>query len=163
GLIPGAAVKDVRSVATTDAISIFCDATSPQLQTPSTHSTLHRSPSARTSPSSERMDFVRTTRWMRSSMMRRPRIAALAAVIAMFIAIPASADPIADFYGRTRITFLVGAGPAGGYDLYSRVFAEHVSRHIPGHPSIIVQNMQGAGGLRAADYLANVAPKDGSV
>ena len=96
-------------------------------------------------------------------MMQEPRAAAVAIAIAMICATAAKADPIADFYGKTCITFLVGAGPAGGYDLYSRVFAEHASRHIPGNPTIVVQNMQGAGGIRAADYLANVVAKDGSV
>lgn len=95
--------------------------------------------------------------------MGNSRATIVAIAITTFFAMPAAADSIADFYTNNRITFVVGAGPAGGYDLYSRVFAEHVSRHIPGNPNIVVQNMQGAGGARAADYLARVAPKDGSV
>src|SRR5262249_54408217 len=56
----------------------------------------------------------------------------------------------------------VGYGPGGGYDIYARLLSRHLGRFIPGHPTIVVQNMPGAGSLRAVNYLYNVAPKDGS-
>ena len=66
------------------------------------------------------------------------------------------------FQGKT-IYILVGFQAPGGYDLYARVLAQFLGRHIPGQPNVIVQNMPGAGGLRAARILASVAPKDGTV
>ena len=65
------------------------------------------------------------------------------------------------FAGKT-ISIYVGSAPGGGYDIYSRVIARHLGRFIPGHPQIIVQNMPGAGGAKAASYIANVAPRDGT-
>ena len=73
------------------------------------------------------------------------------------------ADPIADFYKGKQIQLVVGYGPGGGNDVYARLLARHMGRHIPGNPGIVVQNMPGAGSLRAANYLYNVAPKDGTV
>ena len=71
-----------------------------------------------------------------------------------------AAEPF--FKGRT-ITIVVPADPGGSYDLYARLVATHMVKHIPGNPTGIVQNMPGAGGLRAINHLYSVAPKDGSV
>jgi len=71
-------------------------------------------------------------------------------------------DP-ASFYKGKTVTLVVGYGPGGGYDIYARVLARVLGKHIPGNPTVIIQNMPGAGSLRAANYLYNVAPKDGSV
>ncbi|MDP2357556.1 MAG: tripartite tricarboxylate transporter substrate-binding protein [Beijerinckiaceae bacterium] len=60
------------------------------------------------------------------------------------------------------MVIITSSGPGGGYDAYSRMFARHMSKHLPGNPNIIVNNMPGAAGIRAANYLYNVAPKDGS-
>jgi tripartite-type tricarboxylate transporter receptor subunit TctC len=68
----------------------------------------------------------------------------------------------ADFYAGKQIDLIVGSGPGGGYDTYARLLARHLARYLPGRPTIVVQNMPGAGGLRAANYLYNVAPKDGT-
>src|SRR5215470_15929140 len=68
----------------------------------------------------------------------------------------------ADFYKDRTITFIIGSAPGGGYDTYSRVVASHLRRHIGGQPTIIPQNLPGAGSIRAANYLYNVAPKDGT-
>ena len=76
---------------------------------------------------------------------------------------PAHADPIADFYNGKTVRMLIGYGPGGGYDLYGRVVAQFLSRHLPGNPIIVVQNMPGAGSLLAARYMHDVAPKDGTV
>ena len=58
---------------------------------------------------------------------------------------------------------MVGYGPGGGYDLYARLVARHFGNHMPGSPSVIVQNMPGAGSLRAANHITSLAPKDGTV
>ena len=68
-----------------------------------------------------------------------------------------------NFYGDKSVTMLIGSGAGGGYDLYSRVLAKHMGRHIPGNPHIIPKNMPGAGSIKATNYLYNVAPKDGSI
>jgi tripartite-type tricarboxylate transporter receptor subunit TctC len=77
-------------------------------------------------------------------------------------ALAQTATPAEFFRGKT-VNILVGFEAGGGYDLYARVLAQFLGRHIPGQPAVIVQNMPGAGGLRAARNLANVAPKDGTV
>ena len=63
--------------------------------------------------------------------------------------------------GKT-VTVTVGFGPGGGYDFYGRVLARHLGRHLPGHPAVIVSNMPGAASIRAANYVYNVAPRDGT-
>jgi tripartite-type tricarboxylate transporter receptor subunit TctC len=75
-------------------------------------------------------------------------------------AVPASAQ---DFYRGKTIDIIVATSPAGGYDQYARLLARHMGKHIPGNPNFVVQNMPGAGGIRAANYLFNVARKDGTV
>jgi tripartite-type tricarboxylate transporter receptor subunit TctC len=74
----------------------------------------------------------------------------------------AAADPIADFYKGKQLNWILSAGAGGGYSSYAHVFAPWFAAHIPGKPNIVVQNMPGAGGIRAMIYLQNVAPKDGS-
>jgi tripartite-type tricarboxylate transporter receptor subunit TctC len=76
---------------------------------------------------------------------------------------PAAADEMADFYSGKTVRVLVGFGTGGGYDLYSRTLARYMGRYIPGNPTLVVQNMPGAGSLKAVNYLYNVAPKDGTV
>jgi len=76
---------------------------------------------------------------------------------------PARADAIADFYGKTRITFNVGTTVGGGYDFYARILAEYLPKHIPGGPAMVIENMGGAGGVKSANYVYNIAAKDGSV
>ena len=93
--------------------------------------------------------------------LRALGIAAVGAVAAGDIA--RAADPVADFYSGRTVQLVIGYAPGGGYDIYARALARHMARHIPGNPSIVVQNMPGAGSLRAANYLYNIAPKDGSV
>jgi tripartite-type tricarboxylate transporter receptor subunit TctC len=73
-----------------------------------------------------------------------------------------SAEPAPAFRGKT-VRIIVGTSPGGGFDAYARILAAHLGRHIAGTPSVIVQNMSGAGSLVAANYIANVAPKDGTV
>jgi tripartite-type tricarboxylate transporter receptor subunit TctC len=90
-------------------------------------------------------------------------IGAAAVFIAGGIALPqALADDVADFYKGKQLNIVVGYGPGGGYDVYTRLLARHLGKYIPGNPTIVIQNMPGAGSLRAANYIYNVAPKDGS-
>jgi tripartite-type tricarboxylate transporter receptor subunit TctC len=70
---------------------------------------------------------------------------------------------VADFYRGKTLTFIVGYGPGGGFDLYARLIARHIGRYIPGNPNVIVQNMPGGGSLTSINHTYNVAPKDGSV
>lgn len=67
-----------------------------------------------------------------------------------------------DYYKGKTITFIIGTAPGGGYDTYSRLLASHIGPHLPGRPSVVPQNMPGAASVRAANYLNNVAPKDGT-
>lgn len=74
----------------------------------------------------------------------------------------AKADAVEDFYKGKTITMIVSYGPGGGYDTYGRILAQHMAKHIPGKPTIIINNMPGAGSLKGANYIYNVAPKDGT-
>ena len=75
----------------------------------------------------------------------------------------AQANAVADFYKGKTLRVIVASSAGGGYDAYSRVLADHIVRFLPGSPSAVVQNMPGAGGLRAANFLYVRAPKDGTV
>ena len=99
-----------------------------------------------------------------SGIARFNRSLAAAALLLAAGASAATAQPSVEaFYSGKQIAVIVGSGPGGGYDLLARLMSRHLGRHIPGKPTIIVQNMPGAGSLNAANHLANVAPKDGSV
>src|SRR5882724_13066285 len=89
-------------------------------------------------------------------------VVGMAAAI-LLSALPAHADPIEDFYRGKTLKMLIGYGPGGGYDIYGRLVAEFLPRHLPGNPTIIAQNMPGAGSFVAAKYIYDVAPKDGTV
>jgi tripartite-type tricarboxylate transporter receptor subunit TctC len=73
------------------------------------------------------------------------------------------AKPADTFYAGKAIRFLVGYPPAGNYDVWARVLARHLPRYIPGNPTMVVENMAGAGSMVAANHLFNNAPKDGTV
>ena len=73
-----------------------------------------------------------------------------------------SSDAVADFYRGKQIRMIIRSAPGGGYDLYSRLLARSIGAHIPGNPTVIPQNMPGAGGLVAINYVAGVAPRDGT-
>jgi tripartite-type tricarboxylate transporter receptor subunit TctC len=83
--------------------------------------------------------------------------------VAAFAALPARADSVEDFYRGRNVTLVIGYSVGGGYDLYGRLVARHLGKHIPGHPTIVPQNREGAGSMRAAIYIYNAAPKDGTV
>ena len=81
----------------------------------------------------------------------------------LLAAAPANADAIEDFYKGKSLRMLIGYGPGGGYDLYGRLVAEFLPKHIPGNPTIVPQNMPGGGSFVAAKFMAEAAPKDGTV
>ncbi len=83
-------------------------------------------------------------------------------VAAASAALPAHAQGVADFYRGKTIEFVLGSAAAGGYDVAARAIAIHMSRHIPGNPTIVVRNMPGATGLLMTNYLYNVAKRDGT-
>jgi tripartite-type tricarboxylate transporter receptor subunit TctC len=83
----------------------------------------------------------------------------MAAGVVLALAAPARAD---DFYKGKSISLVIATATGGGYDTYARLIARHLGRHIPGQPSIVPQNMPGAAGIRAANYLYAAAPKDGT-
>jgi tripartite-type tricarboxylate transporter receptor subunit TctC len=87
---------------------------------------------------------------------------ALALAALLWAAGNAAAQPVEQFFARKTLTITIGYTAGGSYDLYGRMVARHLGRHIPGQPTIIAQNMPGAGSLKAANYLYDVAPKDGS-
>jgi tripartite-type tricarboxylate transporter receptor subunit TctC len=90
--------------------------------------------------------------------------AALAALgVAMTTAAAQTPDEaVANFYRGKQMRFLIRSAPGGSYDIYSRLTARFIVNHIPGDPTIIAQNMPGAGGLTAINYIADIAPKDGT-
>jgi tripartite-type tricarboxylate transporter receptor subunit TctC len=94
-------------------------------------------------------------------MMRR--MVLQLALASLVPAAPAWADATADFYRGKQVQLVLSAGAGGGYASYAHAIAPYLTKHIPGNPGIVVQNMPGAGGLRAMQYFNTVAPKDGSV
>jgi tripartite-type tricarboxylate transporter receptor subunit TctC len=77
--------------------------------------------------------------------------------------VPAMADAVSDFYQGRQIRFVVRTPPGGDYDQYTRLLARFMGRHIPGNPALIPVNMPGGGGITAANYMAQIAPRDGTV
>ena len=91
--------------------------------------------------------------------------AAAAGVVAVALAGPAvaqGAPSVEAFYKGKQLNFVVGLAAGGGYDQYARTIARHLDRHLPGKPTIVVQNMTGAAGMNATNWLYTIAPRDGS-
>ena len=82
---------------------------------------------------------------------------------AVLFATAARAQSVEEFYRGKSISLLIGFSVGGGYDLYARLLARYMPKHIPGNPTITVKNMLGAEGIKAANFLYSIAPKDGSV
>ena len=89
-------------------------------------------------------------------------IAAIAAV-ALTLPVAGQAESVADFYKGRTVELMIGYSGGGGYDVYARLLARHMGKHIPGNPTIVPRNMPGAGSLVLANWLYNVAAKDGTV
>jgi len=90
----------------------------------------------------------------------------LAIVVPLAAVAPVTAettDDVAKFYRGKTVNAVVGYGPGSTFELYLRILTRHIGRHIPGNPTVVLQQMPGAGSLKATNYLAAVAPKDGSV
>jgi len=93
---------------------------------------------------------------------RSIHVAALAA-LTLSLTASAGAQTPEEFYRGRTITLIIGSGAGAGYDVYGRLLARHITRHIPGQPRIVVQNMPGAGGIKAANHLGSIAVRDGSL
>jgi tripartite-type tricarboxylate transporter receptor subunit TctC len=94
--------------------------------------------------------------------MRRLVSHVMLAIAALLAAGDACAQSTEQFFARKTVTIIIGYTAGGSYDLYGRMVARHLGKHIPGQPAVIAQNMPGAGSLKAANYLYEVAPKDGT-
>lgn len=84
-------------------------------------------------------------------------------IVVAALAAAGHAQDVANFYHGKRITLVIGYGPGGGYDLYARMLGRFIGAHIPGNPSIVPQNMPGAGSRSAANWLFKVAARDGTI
>lgn len=98
-----------------------------------------------------------------SAARKLATVAATAACALQTLPTSSTADPIADFYRGRQVNLIIAHEVATGYDTYARLLARHISRHIPGNPTIVPQNMLGASGINGANLLFNISPKDGSV
>ena len=90
------------------------------------------------------------------------RLLSLAIACSVMGIAPASAQSVAEFYKGKTITFYIGYGAGGGYDLFARTIARHMPRHIPGNPAMLPMNMPGASSMILANHLAKRAPQDGT-
>jgi tripartite-type tricarboxylate transporter receptor subunit TctC len=107
-------------------------------------------------------DAETSSRGFRESFMRAFVSASVVFAITSLCAGPCAAQGAAEFYKDKTIAIVMGTGPGGSYDLYGRTIAEHLGRHIPGNPNIIIEHMPGAGGVIAANHIYGPAPQDGS-
>jgi tripartite-type tricarboxylate transporter receptor subunit TctC len=102
-----------------------------------------------------------------AAMASMTRIFGLACTLAIVVPLAAAQsmaqEDAAKFYKGKTVQAVVGYGPGSTFELYLRILTRHIGRHIPGNPTVVVQQMPGAGSLKATNYLAAVAPKDGSV
>jgi tripartite-type tricarboxylate transporter receptor subunit TctC len=80
----------------------------------------------------------------------------------LLLGAPAAAQVPAEMFKGRTVDLYVGYSAGGGYDVYGRLVARHIGRHLPGNPTVIARNMEGAGSIRLANWLQNVAPRDGT-
>ncbi|MDH3242438.1 MAG: tripartite tricarboxylate transporter substrate-binding protein, partial [Alphaproteobacteria bacterium] len=85
-----------------------------------------------------------------------------AALVGAAATTAAGAQDVARFYKGKTVTMYIGYSPGGGYDLYGRLVARHIGRHVPGTPTVVAKNMPGAGGLKMANWFYTVAPRNGT-
>ena len=91
-------------------------------------------------------------------------LAAFGGIAAIALTAPSAlAQTPEEFFKGKTVTVYIGFGPGGTYDLFGRMVARHIGKHIPGNPSIVVRNMPGGLGIAAANFLAKAAPRDGTV
>src|SRR5262245_53921480 len=91
--------------------------------------------------------------------MMKPSCRAIAIIAVIALPYTAHAQDVADFYRGRTVNLTAGFNPGGGADTYARLVARHLGRYIPGNPTVVVRNMQGAGSVIAANHLYNVAAK----
>ena len=94
--------------------------------------------------------------------MRWGTIVGIAAALQAATSAAMAQDPVEQFYRGKSIAIYIGSSAGGGYDAYARALGRHMGKYIPGNPTIVPQNMPGAGGNKAAGYVYSVAPKDGT-
>jgi tripartite-type tricarboxylate transporter receptor subunit TctC len=102
-----------------------------------------------------------TTKMLAANIVRDISCKIAISAFALF-PLSAHAQSAAEFYKGRNVDLLIGYSVGGGYDIHGRVLARHLGNHMPGNPAIVVQNMPGGGSLRAANFLYNAAPKDGT-
>jgi len=95
-------------------------------------------------------------------MLRRCRAIALLSFAAAAAPVCSLAQSVESFYEGKTVTMVIGGPPAGAYDVYARLAGRYLGKYIAGNPPIVARNMPGAGGLVAANYMFNVAPRDGT-
>src|SRR5262245_55424875 len=94
--------------------------------------------------------------------LRPIRKASAAMAVPCACTLSANAQSVADFYRGKTIQLIIPSNMGGSVGLYGKLVADHINRHIPGHPTVIMMQMPGAGGLQAVEYIAQRAPKDGT-
>lgn len=105
-----------------------------------------------------------TSRTRRSKAITKRGLAAICMAGATgFAPVASAAESVKDFYSGKTIRMIIRSNVGGGYDQYARLLGRHIGRHIPGAPEVLPVNMPGGGGIVAANYVATVAPKDGSI
>lgn len=111
------------------------------------------------------MPILETPEMRREHSAARPSRNALllALTILLSSAVIASADPVADFYRGKTMHMIIPSTTGGDYDNRARLISRHMGRHIPGEPTIVPRNMPGGAGVTGANYIASVAPRDGTV
>jgi tripartite-type tricarboxylate transporter receptor subunit TctC len=100
---------------------------------------------------------------MKTQMPKATVLMSLAAAAFLSGGSPTSAQSVEQFYRGKTITLQIGYGPGGGYDTYARHVARHFGKHVPGRPTVVPQNVPGAGSLKLTNALFNSAPRDGTV
>src|SRR5205085_4667819 len=95
--------------------------------------------------------------------MGRRFVSALLGLVLAAVLSPAMAQTPSEFFSRNAVRLIISADPGGSYDQIGRLVARHLGKHIPGNPRIVPENMLGASGRIAANYLYRAAPRDGSV
>ncbi len=110
-----------------------------------------------------RGEHLKKTRLTKTHGAAGPQVAALAALVLALGALDAAPAAAQLSLAGKSVQMLIGFGPGGGYDLWGRVVARHIGKHLPGNPTVVPQNMPGAGSFVAANNIYNLAPKDGSV
>src|SRR5688572_29859535 len=95
--------------------------------------------------------------------MLQNRLSAFALTCAAMAVVSSAASSQPQSFAGKTVTLTIGYGPGSGNDIYGRLIAKHIGKHIPGRPNVVPQNMPGAGSFKAANWLFAAAPKDGSV